>query len=73
MSSLLSLEELRTGKHPVICLYIKGLHKNLPKYNFIWDVGIVVKYLSGITNNFKEKLYAKLATLLVILCGQGAR
>ena len=52
---------------------MKGLHKSLSKYNFIWDVGIVMKYLSGIPNNVKDRLFAKLAILLVILCGQRAR
>ena len=69
MSSFILLEELGTVKHPVICLYMKGLHKSLSKYNFIWDVGIVMKYLSGIPNNVKDRLFAKLAILLVILCG----
>ena len=43
---------------------------SLPKHNFRWDVGAVVKYL---TNASSEKLYdfsKKLATLTAILCGQ---
>ena len=49
---------------------IYNINPSLRKYSFIWDVGIVVKYLSGIPNNLKQGLPGKLATLLAILCGQ---
>ena len=40
----------------------------LPKYNFTWDVGIAITYISKIDTNSVK--YQKLATLLVLLCGQ---
>ena len=55
---------------------MKGLYNinpSLPKYSFTWDVGIVVKYLSGMSNYVKKKLPGKLVTLLAILRGQRAR
>ena len=55
---------------------MKGLYNinpSLPKYRFTWDVGIVVKYLSGIPNNLRQGLSGKLAALLAILCRQRAR
>ena len=59
----------------LIYRYMKGLYninRSLPKYSFTWDVGIVVKCLSGVPNNLKQGLSGKLATLLAILCGQRA-
>ena len=47
-----------------------NMNPSLPKHNFTWDVGVVVKYL---INASSEKLYdlsKKLATLTAILYGQ---
>ena len=47
-----------------------NMNQSLPKPNFMWDVGAMVKYL---TNTPSEKLYdlsKKLATLAAILCRQ---
>ena len=47
-----------------------NMNPSLPKPNFMWDVGAMVKYL---TNTPSEKLYdlsKKLATLAAILCRQ---
>ena len=55
---------------------MKGLYNinpSLPKYSFTWDIGIAVKYSSGMPNNLKQGLSGKLATLLAILCDQRAR
>ena len=41
----------------------------LPKYNFTWDVGIVITSISKIGTNNLKYLGQKLATLLVLLCG----
>ena len=49
-----------------------NINPSLPNYSFTWDVGVAVKYLSGIPNNLKQGLPGKLATLLAILCGQRA-
>ena len=72
----ITLKEIKAGKCPIICQYMKGLyHINLflPKHSFTWNVDIVVKYLIGIPNNLKQGLSGKLATLLAILCDQRAR
>ena len=73
LSSFAEIDGIEVGKHPIICRYMKGaysMNPSLPKHNFTWDVGVVVKYL---TNACSEKLYdssKKLATLTAILCGQ---
>ena len=48
----------------------KNIKPVLPKYNFTWDVGIVITYISKIDTNSLKYLSQKLATLLVLLCGQ---
>ena len=45
----------------------------LPKYNFTWDVGIVISYTSKINTNSIKYLTQKLATTLVLLCAQKCR
>ena len=73
LSSFVEIDGIEVGKHPVICRYMKGacnMNPSLPKHNFTWEVGAVVKYL---TNASSEKLYdlsKKLATLTAILYGQ---
>ena len=73
LSSFVEIDGTEVGKHPVICRYMKGaynMNPSLPKHNFTWAVGAVVKYL---TNTSSEKLYdlsKKLATLTAILCGK---
>ena len=55
----ITLEGIEAGKHSLICRYMTGLYDtnlSLPKYSFIWDVGIVVKYLSVIPSNLKQGL-----------------
>ena len=76
LSAFITQEGLEAAKHPLICRYKKGLYNInpcLPKYSFTWDIGIVVKHLSGILNNLKQGLSGKLASLLAILCCQRAR
>ena len=73
LSSFVEINGIEVGKHPVICRYMKDaytMNSSLPKHNFLWDVGAIVKYL---TNASSEKLYdlsKKLATLTAVLCGQ---
>ena len=74
LSISISLEGLEAGKHLLVCRYMKRLHNtkpSLPKYSFAWDVRIVIKYLSRISNNFNKRLSA--STLLAVLSGQRAR
>ena len=42
----------------------------LTKYKFTWDVGIATTYIFKIDTNSLKYLSQKLATLLVLLCGQ---
>ena len=65
----ITLEGIEAGKHSLICRYMKGLYDtnlSLPKYSFIWDVGIVVKYLSVIPSNLKQGLFGNVSTLIAI-------
>ena len=76
LSSFAEIDGIEVGKHPIICRYMKGaynMNPSLPKHNFTWDVGAVVKYL---TNASSEKLYdlsKKLATLTAILYRQKSK
>lgn len=48
------MEGYDVDKHPLVCHCIKVNHNlkpTLPKYSFPWDVGIVLKYLSTLTND----------------------
>ena len=76
LPAFITLEGIEAGKHALMCQYMKGLYNtnpSLPKYRFTWDVGVAVKYLSGIPSNLKQGLSRKLATLLAILSAQRAR
>ena len=73
LSSFVEIDCIEVGKHPVICRYIKGaynMNPSLPKHNFTWDVGTVVKYLINVSSVKLFDLSKKLATLTAILCGQ---
>ena len=70
LSAFINIDGVPVGQHPVITRLMKGvlnIKPALPKYNFTWDVGIVITYISKIDTN---SLSQKLATLLVLLCGQ---
>ena len=73
LSTFIIIDGVRVGQHPVITRFMKGVFNikpALPKYNFIWDVGIVITYISKIDTYSLTYLSQKLATLLVLLCGQ---
>ena len=56
LSSFVETDGIEVGKHPVICQYMKDpyhMNPSLPKHNFTWDVGAVVRYL---TSSSSEKL-----------------
>ena len=53
--------------------FMKGVFNIKPaltKYKFTWDVGIATTYIFKIDTNSLKYLSQKLATLLVLLCGQ---
>ena len=57
LSSFVEIDGIEVGKHPVIFWYMKSaynMNPSLPKHNFTWDVGVIVKYL---TNASSEKWY----------------
>ena len=76
LSTFIKTDGVPAGQHPftqVITRFMKGvlnIKPALPKYNFTWDVGIVIKYISKIDTNSLKYLIEKLATLLVLLCVQ---
>ena len=64
------------GSHPMVCRFLKGvfeLKPSLPKYKNIWDVNIVLTYLSSLHPpqdlTLKDLTY-KTAMLLALLSGQ---
>lgn len=62
------------AKHPLVYCFMKevnNLKPTIPKYNFTWDVGIVLNYLGTYDSVFD--LSGKLATLLAVLCCKKAR
>ena len=76
LSVFTTVERYDVGKHPLVCHYMKALcylKLTLHNYSFTWDVSIVLKYLSTLTNDSVFHLSAKLATLLPVLCGQKTR
>ena len=64
------------GTHPLIRRYLKGVYNlrpSLPKYQFIWDVNIVLQYLNtfpATANLSMEKLTYKLVMLIALITGQ---
>ena len=73
LSTFVNIDGVPVGLHPVITRFMKGvfsIKSVLPKHNFAWDVGIVVTYVPKIDTNSLKYVRQKLATLLVLLCGQ---
>ena len=74
LSTFINIDGVPVGQHPVITRFMKGFMKvikpALPKYDFTWDVGIVITYISKINTNSLKFLSQKLAKLLVSLRGQ---
>ena len=67
LSSFLKIEGYKSGKHPLVCKYIKGvfnINPSLPKYLFPLDVGKVPWEL--------KTLSERIITLVSILCRQRA-
>lgn len=77
LSSIITLPNNNPlGEHPLIKRFLKGifeLRPALPKYSFIWDVSLLLKYLkrfkSADTLGLKE-LTMKTVCLLTVLTGQ---
>lgn len=64
------------GNHPLVSRFLKGvfeLKPSLPRYNHIWDVGVVLKHLKTLkpVDSLDLKvLTLKLTMLLCLLTGQ---
>ena len=72
-STFIDTDGVPVGQHRVITRFMKGIFNikpALPKYKFTGNVGIVITYISKIDTNSLKYLSQKLATLLVLLCGQ---
>jgi hypothetical protein len=62
------------GSHHIVVRFMKGifeLRKPKPKYNSIWDVSVVLKYLGTFTPNEEQTL--KNLTLKLVMLLQGRR
>ena len=73
LSTFINIDGVPDGQQTVIIRFMKGVFNikpAFPKYNFTWDVGIVITYISKIDTNSLKYLSKKLATLLVLLCDQ---
>ena len=49
LSTFINIDGEPVGQHPVITRFMKGVFNikpALPKYNFTWDVGVVITYLT---------------------------
>ena len=54
LSTFINIDVVPVGRNPVITRFMKGVFNNkpaLPKYNFTWDDGIVITYISKIDTN----------------------
>ena len=77
LSSILTLQENRTfGEHPLVTRFLKGIFElkpSLPRYSFVWDVGVVLRYFQSTdypqAMNL-EGLTKKLTTLLALITAQ---
>ena len=77
LSSVATLPNTTTfGAHPMVCRFLKGvfqLKPSLPKYRNIWDVNIVLTYLSSLhppKDLTLKDLTLKTTMLLALLSGQ---
>ena len=53
------------GQHHLVKRYLKGvfeLRSSLPKYQFTWDVGIVVKFMAEMDTSTLKSLTFKTVT-----------
>ncbi|GFN84141.1 hypothetical protein PoB_001064700 [Plakobranchus ocellatus] len=63
------------GSHPLVCRFMRGvfnLRTSCPRYTYIWDVSLVLKYLRTLapsTGLKLQSLSAKLATLCALVTG----
>ena len=77
LSTVLTTEGAKTfGRHPVVSRYLKGVFLNrkpVPKYNSIWDVSEVLRYLKTLNPNQQislKELTLKLVMLLSLVTPQ---
>ncbi|GFN92355.1 xerd_0 protein [Plakobranchus ocellatus] len=63
------------GSHPLVCRFMRGvfnLRPSCPRYTYIWDLSLVLKYLRTLapsTGLKLQSLSAKLATLCALVTG----
>ena len=77
LSTILTIDGSKTfGTHPVVSRYLKGVFLNrqpVPKYNSVWDVSEVLRYLKTLNPNQRislKELTLKLVMLLSLVTTQ---
>ena len=69
------IDDYKVGKHPTVCELLSGvfnLRSPQPRYNFIWDINVVLTYLKSLPENdhlSDQQLTQKLTTLLALTSG----
>lgn len=68
------VSDRQVGKHNIVCRFMKGVFQtrpSLPRYNEIWDIDIVLRFLDYNSNDISLLQFnKKLATLLTMLSAQ---
>ena len=76
LSSIISIDGLPVGQHPMVKRFMKGvfnIRPALPRYNVTWDVNTVLKYLktlSPVSQIPIKMLSHKLVMLMSLVAGQ---
>ena len=76
VSTILNINGLPAGKHPLVCRFLKGVFQQkpaLPRYNVTWDINIMLNYLKSLSPVHSldlQTLSQKLLMLCLILSGQ---
>lgn len=77
LSSILTIQDHRTfGEHPLVTRFLKGIFElkpSLPRYSYVWDVGVVLRHFQTTDNPHDmnlEELTKKLTTLLALITAQ---
>ena len=75
LSSFIDIDGVPVGKHPSITWFMRrvfNIRPTLARYNYTWDAGTVITYISKMNSDNLKSLSMKLATLLA-LSGQRCR
>jgi integrase len=76
VSTVLMIDNVAAGQHPLVCRFLKGVYNQkpaLPRYTATWDVSDMINYirrLSPVSQLNLKQLTQKLLMLCLILSGQ---